>query len=69
MESIRKGAFVCEYAGEFLTTIEARERQRRYDDSILSKHNFRYALLVIREHLPSGKACMQMNIDATIFFW
>lgn len=65
LEPITRGAFVCEYAGELLTTVEARERQRHYDDAIVNKHNSCSALLVIREHLPSGKACLRINIDAT----
>lgn len=65
LEPIARGAFICEYAGELLTTVEARERQRHYDDAILNQHNFCSALLVIREYLPSGKACLRINIDAT----
>ncbi|KAH9290197.1 hypothetical protein KI387_034314 [Taxus chinensis] len=65
-EPVKRGAFVCEYAGEFLTTAEARERQWHYDEASLNKHNFCSALLVIREHLPSGQACLRLNIDATI---
>ncbi|XP_047332487.1 histone-lysine N-methyltransferase SUVR3 [Impatiens glandulifera] len=61
---IHKGQFVCEYAGELLTTKEARRRQENYDE-LASKSQFSAALLVIREHLPSGKACMRINIDAT----
>lgn len=64
-EIIRSGQFVCEYAGELLTTKEARRRQQRYDELSLGGQ-FSYALLVVREHLPSGKACMRINIDATV---
>ncbi|KAI8562708.1 hypothetical protein RHMOL_Rhmol03G0055400 [Rhododendron molle] len=61
---IRRGQFVCEYAGELLTTKEARRRQQIYDQ-LTSGGWFCSALLVVREHLPSGKACMRINIDAT----
>ncbi|KAL3755014.1 hypothetical protein ACJRO7_002139 [Eucalyptus globulus] len=63
-QAIEKGRFVCEYAGEFLTTKEARVRQKEYDELALSQ-GFSSALLVVREHLPSGKACLRINIDAT----
>ncbi|KAK2638271.1 hypothetical protein Ddye_026066 [Dipteronia dyeriana] len=61
---LRQGQFVCEYAGELLTTKEARRRQQIYDE-IASHGGISSALLVIREHLPSGKACLRINIDAT----
>nr|WDD38945.1 histone-lysine N-methyltransferase SUVR3 [Fagopyrum tataricum] len=61
---IPSGQFVCEYTGELLTTKEARKRQDEYDrDSAAGL--FSSALLVVREHLPSGKACFRINIDAT----
>ncbi|VFQ61619.1 unnamed protein product [Cuscuta campestris] len=65
-EMIPKGKFICEYAGELVTTAEARARFRQYDDtpSRTSRH-FCSALLVVKEHLPCGNACMRMNIDAT----
>ncbi|KAL8483825.1 hypothetical protein ACS0TY_026494 [Phlomoides rotata] len=59
-EFIPAGRFVCEYAGEVLSTKEGRERQRRYD-----KSGSMAALLVVKEHLPSGNTCLRMNIDAT----
>lgn len=50
--------------GELLTTKEARTRQQIYDE--LATHGgYSSALLVIREHLPSGKACLRINMDAT----
>lgn len=52
------------WIGELLTTKEARWRQQIYDGLASSPRNSS-ALLVIREHLPSGKACLRMNIDAT----
>ncbi|XP_078441751.1 uncharacterized protein LOC144711634 [Wolffia australiana] len=60
-EPIQDGAFVCEYAGEYLTTTEARQRQKRYDEQAVAP-----ALLVLREHLPSGRACLRVNVDATV---
>ncbi|KVI00025.1 histone-lysine N-methyltransferase SUVR3 [Cynara cardunculus var. scolymus] len=61
---IRGGDFICEYAGELLTTKEARRRQLIYD-KLASTGKHTSALLVVREHLPSGNACMRINIDAT----
>ncbi|KAE8678216.1 Histone-lysine N-methyltransferase SUVR3 [Hibiscus syriacus] len=61
---IQRGQFVCEYSGELLTTKEARRRQRIYDE-LASNGRFSSALLVVREHLPSGNACLRINIDAT----
>ncbi|KAK4282096.1 hypothetical protein QN277_013512 [Acacia crassicarpa] len=61
---IQKGQFVCEYAGELLTTKEARRRHLCYDE-LSSQGKFSSALLVVKEHLPSGRACLRMNIDAT----
>ncbi|KAM6546956.1 hypothetical protein CsatB_027692 [Cannabis sativa] len=61
---ISKGQFICEYAGELLTTKEARKRHQDYD-RLASSDGFSSALLVVREHLPSGKACLRLNIDAT----
>ncbi|KAJ0079479.1 hypothetical protein Patl1_23476 [Pistacia atlantica] len=49
---------------ELLTTKEARRRQKIYDERALC-YGISSALLVVREHLPSGKACLRMNIDAT----
>ncbi|KAF9595710.1 hypothetical protein IFM89_003452, partial [Coptis chinensis] len=63
-EFIRQGEFVCEYAGELLTTAEARCRQQKYDE-LAASGKCPSALLVVREHLPSGKACLRVNIDAT----
>lgn len=50
--------------GELLTTKEAQRRHQYYDELTLHGH-FSSALLVVREHLPSGKACLRLNIDAT----
>lgn len=47
-----------------MTTNEARNRQRVYDELSRSSR-FSSALLVVREHLPSRKACFRINIDAT----
>lgn len=62
---IKKDQFICEYAGELLTTDEARRRQTIYDKLRSTQQSFSSALLVIREHLPSGQACLRINIDAT----
>ena len=48
-----------------MTTEQARRRQRIYDDELSSGNRFASALLVVREHLPSRKACLRMNIDGT----
>ncbi|KAM0951917.1 putative [histone H3]-lysine(4) N-trimethyltransferase chromatin remodeling SET family [Dioscorea sansibarensis] len=62
---VERGSFICEYAGEYLTTEEARKRQKSYDELVRLKTKFSPALVVVREHLPSGKACLRVNIDAT----
>ncbi|CAA6667146.1 unnamed protein product [Spirodela intermedia] len=52
----------------FLTTAEARRRQRGYDEAASGGGvggRVSAALLVLREHLPSGRACLRVNIDAT----
>ncbi|CAJ1947846.1 unnamed protein product [Sphenostylis stenocarpa] len=49
---------------ELLTTKEAQRRHQYYDE-LASQGRFSSALLVVREHLPSGKACLRLNIDAT----
>lgn len=61
---IQSGQFVCEYTGELLKSNEARTRQGVYDELSRSSR-FASALLVVREHLPSRKACFRINIDAT----
>lgn len=63
-QCIKQGQFICEYAGELVTTKEARRRQQIYD-GLASSQGISSALLVVREHLPSGRACLRMNIDAT----
>ncbi|KAH7445450.1 hypothetical protein KP509_01G009900 [Ceratopteris richardii] len=65
MEHIPKGTFMFEYAGELLTTLEARRRQKQYDELRASNKNFVSSLIVMREHLPSGNVCLRLNIDAT----
>lgn len=62
-ENIAAGAFVCEYAGEYVTTEEARRRLREYDE--WRAHRPGHALLVVRAVLPSGGAYLRINIDAT----
>nr|GME08736.1 histone-lysine N-methyltransferase SUVR3 [Ipomoea batatas] len=63
-EMIPKGKFVCEYAGEVVTTEEARTRLKLYDETSSTGY-FSHALLVVKEHLPSRNICIRMNIDAT----
>lgn len=67
-EELPKGTFVCEYAGELLTTEEAQNRQREYDAAnkdkkLKSKGQY---IMVIQEHLPSGDWSMRLNIDPTL---
>ncbi|KAK4414840.1 Histone-lysine N-methyltransferase SUVR3 [Sesamum alatum] len=64
VEMIPSGQFVCEYAGELLSTKEARQRQLTYDENA-AMGCLTPALLVVKEHLPSGNTCMRINIDAT----
>jgi hypothetical protein len=47
-----------------LATEEARRWHKVYDE-LASGGKLCPALIVIREHLPSGKACLRVNIDAT----
>ena len=58
--AIPLGTFVCEYAGEFVTAAEARERLAEYDSTGVG-----HALLVVREVLPSRTAALRTQIDAT----
>jgi histone-lysine N-methyltransferase SETMAR len=51
---------VCEYAGEPLTTAQARSRLAGYDAAGAG-----HALLVARAVLPSGGAALRLNLDAT----
>ncbi|GAQ77873.1 Putative histone H3 (Lys9) methyltransferase [Klebsormidium nitens] len=67
-EDIRRGAFVCQYAGELLTNAEANRRHLIYDcPEYHSSGRPPPALLVVREHLPSKTASLRLNIDATHF--
>ena len=56
--AIHRGAFVCEYVGELLSTAEAAARRQRRDASV---GNY---IMTVREHLPSGKV-LRTNIDPT----
>ncbi|KAK3282212.1 hypothetical protein CYMTET_10050 [Cymbomonas tetramitiformis] len=56
-----EGTFVCEYAGELLSTVESRARFVEYDRK---GSNF---LLVLREVMGSGSASLRINIDATYY--
>ncbi|CAG9463609.1 unnamed protein product [Pedinophyceae sp. YPF-701] len=53
-------ALVLEYAGEILSTGEARRRLAQYDEARMG-----HALLVVREVLPSGVTALRTNVDAT----
>ncbi|CAM6114269.1 unnamed protein product [Calypogeia fissa] len=64
-QGIAQGSFVCEYAGELITTAKARERHKLYDSEKYGKHWQGSALLTVREHLPSGQASVRVNVDAT----
>jgi histone-lysine N-methyltransferase SETMAR len=59
-EPIAAATFVCEYAGEYVSRDEAARRLRQYDDA-----GSGHALLVLREWLPTGRACLRVSIDAT----
>ncbi|KAL0035176.1 hypothetical protein WJX79_004633 [Trebouxia sp. C0005] len=61
-QNIDQGQFVAQYAGEMLTNIEADRRLAEYD---ATRAGVGHALLVVRETLPSGTACLRFNIDAT----
>ncbi|KAL0458624.1 UNVERIFIED_CONTAM: Histone-lysine N-methyltransferase SUVR3 [Sesamum latifolium] len=63
-EMLPSGQLVCEYAGELLSTKEARQRQQTYEKNA-SMGYLTPARLVVKEHLPFGKTCMKINIDAT----
>ncbi|KAK9845394.1 hypothetical protein WJX81_005520 [Elliptochloris bilobata] len=63
---VRRGAFVCLYAGEVISTPEASKRLAEYDHAACEQPSAPgHALLVVREVLPSGSACLRTNIDAT----
>lgn len=59
-ENIPKGAYVCQYAGEYVSAAEARQRLLEYD-----RRGEGHALLVVREVLPSGTSALRTQIDAT----
>lgn len=61
-QQIDQGHFVAQYAGEMLTNKEADKRLAQYDRNCTGVG---HALLVVREILPSGSACLRFNIDAT----
>eukprot|EP00897_Mesotaenium_endlicherianum_P009942 jgi/Mesen1/8977/ME000056S08386 len=66
-QDIPKRAFVCEYAGELLTTQEAKARHALYDalaGRATSSAKSKY-LMVVKEHLPSGELSLRTNIDPT----
>lgn len=57
---LQRGAFICEYAGEPINAAAARARLAEYDAAGAG-----HALLVARLVLPSGRAALRLNLDAT----
>jgi SET domain-containing protein len=55
-----RGAFVADYAGEYLSTRDARARLAGYDAS-----GSGHALLVARVVLPSAGSALRLNVDGT----
>ncbi len=55
----RKGSFVVEYVGEIISTKEAQERQKVYDERGMNY------LLVLREWVQQRGAFLRTNIDGT----
>ncbi|CAL5227750.1 g10768 [Coccomyxa viridis] len=62
-EPIKQGSFVCQYAGELLTSAVAAARLAEYDAQAADSPG--HALMVVREWLPSRNACLRINVDAT----
>ncbi|WIA21330.1 hypothetical protein OEZ85_000557 [Tetradesmus obliquus] len=60
LQPISQGSFVAEYAGEYVTGVEAERRLTIYDTEERG-----HALLVVRVQLPSGSSCLKVCIDAT----
>jgi histone-lysine N-methyltransferase SETMAR len=60
LEPLPRGAFVCDYTGEYLNTSDARARLAAYDAAGAG-----HALLVARVVLPSATSALRLNIDAT----
>lgn len=58
-EPLEAGSFVCEYVGEVISTNEAKQRHKAYDEE------HRNYLIVIREHFSSTNRIMRTNIDGT----
>ncbi|KAH3844876.1 hypothetical protein DPMN_087142 [Dreissena polymorpha] len=55
LETVRKGQFLCEYAGEVLSKAEAR---KRIDNMKYGDMNF---VFIIREYTPSGVLCTYID--------
>ena len=55
---IPKGAFICEYIGEYISDDEAESRGIRYDNQKMSR---------LMDVVGDGKDCVRMCIDATKF--
>eukprot|EP00908_Phaeocystis_cordata_P010546 Transcript_21403.p2 GENE.Transcript_21403~~Transcript_21403.p2 ORF type:complete len:243 (-),score=38.83 Transcript_21403:377-1105(-) len=55
---VRKGSFLCEYIGEYISDDEAESRGIRYDDQKMSR---------LMDVLGDGKDSVRMCIDATKF--
>ncbi|CAG8507808.1 6850_t:CDS:2 [Ambispora leptoticha] len=58
---IKKGQFVCEYAGEIIKTDEARRRWRSYKNDYGISDNY---ILCVREHIGKDRI-LRTNIDPT----
>eukprot|EP00892_Ulva_mutabilis_P009301 jgi/Ulvmu1/6743/UM030_0078.1 len=61
MTAVPRGSVLFTYAGERLSNRDADARLLDYDARCVG-----HALLVVRQHLPSGNAAVRFNIDATL---
>lgn len=50
-----------------ITTTEARLRQRLYEtETEVGRRKHGSSLVVLKEHLPSGRVCLRLNVDGTV---
>lgn len=62
LEAIEPNTFVCEYAGELLSTAVAEARQAQYDHGNEGTYLFK-----VREHIArNGGTILRTNVDATL---